>query len=168
MAYVDMLYSGWDHGVFVPMLLINPAADVPIVQLSTLYSQDPADHIKMGRAISKLRDSNVAILGSGFASLHNRQALLTMMSGRASAGGLSSRVDEWNTALTDALAEEQIEKREEKLVQWRKFPNSYEMHPRNGADHLMPLFVCAGAGDGKVQSYKDRFHDANILSFYWE
>jgi aromatic ring-opening dioxygenase catalytic subunit (LigB family) len=57
--------QGRDHGVFIPMLLINPAANIPIVQLSVLSSNSPAQHFAMGQALASLRESGVAIVGSG-------------------------------------------------------------------------------------------------------
>ncbi|KFG82793.1 hypothetical protein MANI_110786, partial [Metarhizium anisopliae] len=66
---------GWDHGVFIPMLLVNPAADVPIVQVSVLESEDPEHHLRIGAALARLRARNIAIIGSGFASLHNFAAM---------------------------------------------------------------------------------------------
>lgn len=160
---------GWDHGVFIPFLLINPKADVPIVQLSVLRSEDPAEHMRMGRALSTLRDSNVAIVGSGFASLHNMQLMRALMSGQSSvAGGLKSKVATWNTALTDAVLEEDDHEKEEKLTGWRKLPHAYDMHPRYGAEHFLPLLVCVGAGGGdKGKMYKDDFHGVDICSFHW-
>ena len=61
---------GWDHGVFVPMMLMWPKADVPIVCLSLLTNADPAQHFELGRALRPLRDEGVLILGSG-SSYHN-------------------------------------------------------------------------------------------------
>lgn len=160
---------GWDHGVFIPFLLINPKADVPIVQLSVLRSEDPAEHVRMGRALSALRDSNVAIVGSGFASLHNLPNLFALMSGNSSAAReLKPKTKEWNQALTDAVLEPDVQEREDRLAGWRKFPHSYDMHPRNGAEHFMPLLVCVGAGgDEKGQAYKDDFHGVDVYSYYW-
>ena len=56
---------GWDHGVFVPMMLMFPKADIPIVCLSLLNDPDPAKHFDLGRALRPLRDEGVLILGSG-------------------------------------------------------------------------------------------------------
>jgi aromatic ring-opening dioxygenase catalytic subunit (LigB family) len=56
---------GWDHGVFVPMMLAFPAADIPIVALSLVSGYDPAMHWQIGRALRPLRDEGVAIVGSG-------------------------------------------------------------------------------------------------------
>lgn len=160
---------GWDHGVFVPFLLINPGADVPIVQLSVLASEDPAQHLRMGRALASLRDSNVAIVGSGFASFHNLPLMFTVMGGGGNASAVQHKAKQWNEALTESVLQKDTVKREEKLMRWRDFPNAYDMHPRYGAEHFMPLLVCAGAGgEAPGKGYKDDFHGVEIWSYYWD
>ncbi|OIW23001.1 Extradiol aromatic ring-opening dioxygenase [Coniochaeta ligniaria NRRL 30616] len=160
---------GWDHGVFVPFLLINPAADIPVVQLSVLQSEDAEAHLRMGRALGALRDSNVAIVGSGFASFHNMAAMRhLMMSG--SPGAVRARNEAWNAALTAAVGETDAAEREARLSKWRELPYSYDMHPRYGAEHFLPLLVVAGAaleGDGKAKAYKDEFLGVDIWTYYW-
>lgn len=103
---------GWDHGVFVPMLLINPSASIPIVQLSVLSSESPAQHYAMGRALSSLRDSNVAIIGSGFASFHN---LRLMFSGTANDKSFKTRNKAWSKAVETTVLEKDFGKRAEGL-----------------------------------------------------
>jgi aromatic ring-opening dioxygenase catalytic subunit (LigB family) len=61
---------GFDHGVFIPLKVAFPKADVPIVQVSLLASMDPAEHIRLGQALAPLRDEDVLIIGSGM-SYHN-------------------------------------------------------------------------------------------------
>ncbi|KAK7535193.1 Extradiol ring-cleavage dioxygenase, class III enzyme, subunit B [Phyllosticta citribraziliensis] len=157
---------GWDHGVFIPMLLINPKADIPIVQVSVLDSEDPHDHFKMGRALAKLREQNVAIVGSGFATLHN---LRHMFSGITMEPAFRARSDAWSNAVTDATKEPNVEERERKLAGWRNFPASYDMHPRGRAEHFLPLIVCAGAGgEQAAKSYADEFVGIDMYSYYWE
>src|SRR3546814_8474775 len=56
---------GWDHGVFVPMKVALPDADIPLTQLSLRSDLNPADHIRAGRALAPLRDQGVLIVGSG-------------------------------------------------------------------------------------------------------
>jgi aromatic ring-opening dioxygenase catalytic subunit (LigB family) len=159
----------WDHGVFIPFLLINPSANIPIVQLSVLESEDPATHLSMGRALGTLRDSNVAIVGSGFASFHNLPLMRKVMSS-GSPGAVGALTREWSAALTPAVTEVEQSKREARLSKWREFPHAYDMHPRNGAEHFLPLLVIAGSAgekDGKAKAYKDDFIGLDIWTYYW-
>jgi len=148
------------------MLLINPAANVPIIQLSVLTSEDPTQHYLMGQALAKLRDNNIAIVGSGFASFHN---LRLMRGGVSQDPSFRTRMKAWNKAVSDAATEENEEERGKKLLGWREWPAAYEMHPRGGAEHFLPLVVCAGAGgSAKAKSYLDEFMGFDIYSFYWD
>lgn len=173
---------GWDHGVFIPLMLVHPAADVPVVQLSVLASEDPEQHFRMGVALQKLRDSNVAVVGSGFASFHN---LRLMFSGITHDPEFRKRNKAWNEAVNGAVTEQGLQARLETLRGWRKFPGGYEMHPRGekdlypliesklivkgGGEHLMPLLVCAGAGgDTQAKTYTDEFLGLDVYSFYWD
>jgi aromatic ring-opening dioxygenase catalytic subunit (LigB family) len=126
---------GLDHGVFVPFLLIYPRADVPILQLSLQNGLDPALHLRLGRALSPLRQQGVLIVGSGM-SYHN---LAAMFSGGGAEAALS--FDSW---LNDAVRDPAT--RDEKLAAWRTAPGGRESHPRE--EHLIPLMVAAGAADG--------------------
>lgn len=148
------------------MILVNPKANIPIIQLSVLSSEDPATHTKMGEALSTLRDSNIAIIGSGFSSFHN---LRLMFSGIHTDSSFRKRNKDWNNAVRAAIEEKDVVKRAEKLGDWRKFANAYEMHPRGGAEHFLPLIVCAAAGGaGKAKSYTDSFLGLDMYSFYWD
>lgn len=157
---------GWDHGVFVPMMIINPEANIPIVQVSVLSSESPSDHLAMGRALSKLRDQNVAIIGSGFASFHN---LRLMFSGLVYESSFHTRYDAWNKAVTSTIAKDDLESRGKGLQDWREWPGAFEMHPRGGAEHFLPLVVVAGAGgDAKAEYYSDEFMGMKVWSYYWK
>jgi aromatic ring-opening dioxygenase catalytic subunit (LigB family) len=147
------------------MLLINPAADIPIVQVSVLASEDPAAHYAMGRALEPLRDANVAIIGSGFASLHN---LGLMRTGGLDGAAFKARNEEWSRAVTAAAEKSSVEKRGKKFEGWREWPGGHEMHPPGGGEHFMPLIVCAGAGgEGPAQHYTDEFMGLEMYSYYW-
>lgn len=91
---------GWDHGVFIPLLLMLEAADIPILQVSLLKALDPAAHLRLGQSLASLRDQGVFILGSGM-SYHN-------MRGFGKAEGASKRFHDW---LTPVLCNVSPEKR---------------------------------------------------------
>lgn len=129
---------GFDHGVFVPLLLAFPQAGIPTVQLSLRRSLDAAEHLAIGRALAPLRDEGVLILGSGF-SYHNLRA---MWGGVPDAGGASRRFDDW----LGAAVLSGPETRESLLAAWTQAPDAHLCHPR--AEHLIPLMVAAGAGHG--------------------
>ncbi|KAF2194877.1 Extradiol aromatic ring-opening dioxygenase [Zopfia rhizophila CBS 207.26] len=157
---------GWDHGVFIPMMLIHPQANIPVVQLSVLRSESPQTHFRIGQALSKLRAQNIAIIGSGFASLHN---LRLMFSGVTKTPAFKALNQEWSKQVTDAVQTEGVEERGRKFEGWRSWKGAYDMHPRGGAEHFLPLIVCAGAGgEGKGKAYSDEFAGLDMWSYYWD
>lgn len=124
---------GFDHGVFVPLKMAFPDADVPVVALSLDASLDPALHLAAGRALAPLRDDGVLIIGSGM-SFHNMRGY-----GDRRFSALSQRFDAW---LTDAVSQD-AETRSARLIDWSQAPAARDSHPRE--EHLLPLMVAAGA-----------------------
>ena len=157
---------GWDHGVFVPLLLLRPQADVPVVQVSVLAGEDPARHWALGRALARLREENVAVVGSGFASFHN---LRLLFGGATRDPAFRRRNAAWSRAVTEAVEVEDAAERAERFKAWREWPAAYESHPPGGAEHFLPLMVCAAAaGDGKGKWYVDENMGLDIYSYYWD
>ena len=69
----------------------------------------------------------------------------------------------------DAVQTEGVEERGKKLEWWRGWKGAYDMHPRGGAEHFLPLVVCAGAGgEAKGKAYSDSFVGLEMWSYYWE
>ncbi len=140
---------GYDHGVFVPLKVAFPRADVPVVTLSLAAgahgSLDPAMHMAAGRALAGLRDEGVLIVGSGM-SFHNLRAYFQPQTLEA-----SRRFDAW---LTRAVESPSLE-RDALLGDWQSAPYARFSHPRE--EHLAPLFVIAGAGGNS--SGTRVFHD---------
>ena len=64
---------GFDHGLFIPLKLMYPQADIPCIQLSLLRGLDPEAHIALGKALRGLKTENILVVGSGF-SFHNLRA----------------------------------------------------------------------------------------------
>lgn len=125
---------GWDHGVFIPMKVIAPGADIPLVQLSLRHDLDPAAHVAIGKALAPLRDEGVLILGSGM-SFHNLRVRGPQATPAANA---------WDSALTEAVTDPDPAARERRVIDWEALPQARFAHPRE--EHLLPLMVALGAG----------------------
>jgi aromatic ring-opening dioxygenase catalytic subunit (LigB family) len=126
---------GYDHGVFIPLKVALPDADIPVVQLSLKQGLDPAQHMAAGGALRPLRDEGVLILGSGM-SWHNMQGF------KPDCTAASEVFDRWlEQAVTDQAH------REDALRRWGEAPLARQAHPRE--EHLAPLFVAAGAAKGE-------------------
>ena len=127
---------GYDHGVFIPLKLMFPKADIPVVQLSLRHDMDPAAHIAAGRALAPLRDEGVLIVGSGM-SFHNMRGY-----GDPRYTPVSTAFDEWLTQAVESAPAQ----REALLTDWTAAPYARDCHPHGGEEHLIPLMVAAGAG----------------------
>lgn len=125
---------GFDHGTFVPLGLMYPDADVPIVLLSLKSSYDPAEHIRVGQAIAALRDERILIMGSGL-TYHNMRGF-----GRAESTAVSYAFEGF---INDAVSQPDPKLRNDMLIGWENAPGARLSHPRE--DHLLPLMVVAGA-----------------------
>ncbi len=148
---------GFDHGVFAPLYVVYPKADVPIVQLSIRAGFDPAEHLAVGRALAPLRDEGVLIIGSGL-SYHN-------MRGFGPAGrDPSVAFDDW---LTATLTESDPAVRTKSLIEWESAPAARIAHPSE--DHLVPLMVTVGAAEhdpGARTYHQDDFMGSVAVSSY--
>jgi aromatic ring-opening dioxygenase catalytic subunit (LigB family) len=149
---------GFDHGVFIPFLLIYPDADIPVVQLSLLASLDPAAHLAVGRALSPLRDEGVLIVGSGL-SFHNLRGFFGE-SPRIAAD--AEAFDDW---LTRAVSDPDPARRDAALTGWAEAPGARTSHPRE--EHLLPLMVAAGAAGADIgrRTYGDRVFGKAVSSY---
>jgi aromatic ring-opening dioxygenase catalytic subunit (LigB family) len=146
---------GYDHGTFVPLMLMYPDADIPVVQLSLLQSLDPAKHIALGEAIASLRAQGVLIIGSGM-SFHELDATLEH----------SIAFDDW---LTETVVASSVEKAKQRLIHWAAAPAARDCHQRE--DHLLPLHVCFGAAMAQTSAaehvYSGQLFGRRIAGFLW-
>lgn len=148
---------GLDHGAFIPLKLMFPNADIPVIQLSLRQDFDPAAHIQAGRGLAPLRDEGVLIIGSGM-SFHNMRGY-----GDPRFGPISDRFDQW---LVDAVQAPQAE-RDEALTDWADAPGARLCHPPRAEEHLLPLMVAAGAGTGGRGEaiFSDRVMEVTLSAF---
>ncbi|MDQ1300958.1 MAG: dioxygenase extradiol [Chloroflexota bacterium] len=152
---------GFDHGLFIPLKLMYPQADIPSVQLSLLRGLDPAAHIALGQALRALLAENILVIGSGF-SFHNQNAFFAQR---------MAATDPMNDAFQNWLIEtcagplSQAE-RERRLLAWERAPSARYCHPRE--EHLLPLHVCQGmAGEAGEVVFDDQILGKRSVAFLW-
>ncbi|MCW2309466.1 DODA-type extradiol aromatic ring-opening family dioxygenase [Rhodobium gokarnense] len=134
---------GYDHGTWVPLKLLFPDADVPVVQLSVQPYEDPAHHLAMGRALAPLADEDVLVVGTGALTHNLREAF---RHGRDDLGGPAH---DWVKGFADWFADRLAAGAVDDLLDYReKAPFALQNHPTD--EHLLPIFVALGAAGPDV------------------
>ena len=153
---------GFDHGLFIPLKIMYPEADIPSVQLSLLSSLDPVEHIRLGRALKMIKQDNLLLIGSGF-SFHNMHAFFQDKD--ESSITMNSAFEKWlKETCSDPSISEQT--REEKLLNWEQAPHARYCHPRE--EHLLPLHVCYGYAESPcTASYSLRILNKQASMYLW-
>jgi 4,5-DOPA dioxygenase extradiol len=125
---------GLDHGAWVPIKIMYPDADIPVIQLS-LPTHDPVKLMDLGRRLKPLRDHGVLIVGSGF--MTHGLPFLREFRIDAPAPGWSTEFDIW--------AKEALDRGDlESLINYKTLaPGMPYAHPT--VEHFTPLFVTLGA-----------------------
>lgn len=143
---------GLDHGAWVPLLLMYPQADIPVLQLSVQPRLGTAHALRVGRAIARLREEGVLIIGSGsfthdLSSFHGHDV-------NDAAPDWVNRFADWMDA---AIADERIDD----LIAYReRAPFAAKNHPTE--EHLLPLYSALGAaGTG---AHAQRLHTSATYS----
>ncbi len=154
---------GLDHGAWVPLSLMYPEADIPVVQLSVQSDLDAAHHFKLGQALQPLREAGVLIMGSGGAT-HN----LEEMSNHAA----DAEPPAYAAAFDDWLEVSVTHGRSDTLIRFLEAgPSARKNHPFP-AEHFLPLFVPLGAaGQGVPGRLLHRSFAYGVLSlaaYMWE
>lgn len=152
---------GFDHGLFIPLKLMYPQADIPSLQLSLIRGLDARTHIDLGIALRGLLSENILVIGSGF-SFHNLSAFFQQKIGAP---------DPANEAFQDWLIEvctgskSQFE-REQSLIGWEQAPFARYNHPRE--EHLLPLHVCTGLANKPAKLiFDDQIFGKRAVAFLW-
>lgn len=132
---VEQPERGLDHGAYVPLLVMYPEADVPVLQIS-MPSLDPMRLLEVGARLRPLRDEGVLVIGSGF--LTHGLPYLRDFRTDAPPPEWSTEFDHW---AAEALARGDVDE----LTRFRDVPAAPYAHPTT--EHFAPLFVTLGAGD---------------------
>jgi len=130
---------GMDHGIWNPLMLAYPDADIPIVPLSIAPEASPAHHFGIGRALAPLRADGVLLVGSGSIT-HNL--------GRFAKAdySLTSAAEPFVVEFTDWIAERAVAGDTKTLLEGPEtWPLGRENHPTD--DHILPFFFALGAGE---------------------
>jgi 4,5-DOPA dioxygenase extradiol len=126
---------GLDHGAWIPLRLMYPQADIPVIQLSLQSHLGPAHHWRLGQALVPLRHKGILILGSG-SFTHNLRML-----DRTNPNGAAP---DWVLEFTNWMQNALLDGRVEDLLAYRVMaPWAYENHPTE--EHLLPLYAVLGS-----------------------
>ena len=141
---------GLDHGAYVPLTVMYPDADVPVLQIS-MPSLDPEKLFDIGRRLRPLRDQGILIIGSGF--LTHGLPYIRDFRLDAPPPAWSSEFDAW---AHQALEHGNLDELSDFV---HRAPAVRYAHPRT--EHLAPLFVTLGAGDSSGEPLP------SIIDGYW-
>ena len=126
----------FDHGVWVPLSLMYPQADIPVVQVSLPSRGGPALQNRVGQALASLRDQGILLIGSGSITHNLRE--LDWHAGPES-------VEPWARDFRDWIVDKLAANDEAALHDYRQqAPNAVRNHPSD--EHLLPLYFARGAG----------------------
>ena len=139
---------GYDHGAWVPLSLVYPEADIPIVQVSIDPDQSPEYHHRLGLALASLPARNIAVIGTGNIT-HNLAALF--QKGRDS--NLDENIKSWVEDFLRWYDEQLISGNVDQLLNYRETaPFAVENHPTD--EHLLPIYVAMGAAGERFKASK--------------
>lgn len=143
---------GLDHGAWVPLLLMYPQADIPVLQLSIQPHAGPGHHLRLGRALAPLRDEGVLIIGSG-SFTHD----LSEFRGH----GPNDPAPAWVDGFSDWFDARLTGGRVDELLDYRRLaPFAAKNHPTE--EHLLPLYVALGAAGKTMRA--ERLHASATYS----
>lgn len=151
-AAVENEQRGFDHGTFVPLLLMYPKADIPVLQLSLNADLSADTHLNYGKALGQALPADTLVVGSGL-SFHNLKSLMGSMSNSVTASRESIEFDDW---LTDSVTQPAAQV-QDSLRNWATAPHARYCHPRE--EHLLPLHVIAGVAAARGQTLTSVYSD---------
>ena len=143
---------GLDHGAWVPLLLMYPKADIPVLQLSVQPHLGPEHHLRVGRALAPLRSEGVLIIGSG-SFTHDLSEFCGHNPNDPAPNWVNSFADWFDAALAKGQIDDLIDYR-------RRAPFATKNHPTE--EHLLPLYAALGAA--AENACVERLHTSSTYS----
>ena len=146
---------GLDHGVWVPLILMYPEADIPVIPLAIQPDAGPEHHMRLGQALASVRAERVLVLGSG-SFTHDLSRIRFREPPAGTPADAPADVEEFAAWFDAALAEG----RKDDLLAYRsRAPHAAENHPTE--EHLLPLYVALGAAGGTARA--ERLHSSSTF-----
>ena len=142
---------GLDHGAWIPLTLMYPEAEIPVVQLSIDPQRGPEYHFTMGRHLAPLRDRGVLIMGSGGITHNLRE--LNWEGADAEVAPWAASFNEW---VADAIADGRID---DLLAYRERAPHAAKNHPTE--EHFFPLLCVLGTAAGDDR--RERVHHSYTM-----
>ena len=131
---------GYDHGAWMPLLMIRPQADIPVIQLSIQPNRDAQYHYDLGKQLAVLRERGVLMMASGSIT-HNLRAVFS---------GPYSETPKQVTAFNEWIHGAITMRDDASLLKWQAAPGAAWNHP--SPDHILPLFTVLGATTAETQA----------------
>lgn len=147
---------GLDHGAWVPLMLMYPQADIPVVSLSLPSGWGAEALYRLGQQLAPLRETGVLVIGSGSLT-HNLRAIQW----RAAHGEAA----DWVVAFADWVEKQLLSNQPQALLAWQQqAPFARENHPT--PEHFQPLLVALGAGNQPKKLYRSYSHGVLAMDVY--
>jgi 4,5-DOPA dioxygenase extradiol len=140
----------------VPLLLMYPEADIPVLQISVQSHLGPAHHLRIGQALDGLRQQDVLIIGSG-SFTHDLSRFRGADVGARAPPDVTAFADWFDTAITEGRINDMLDYR-------RQAPFATRQHPTE--EHLLPLFVALGAGGAPQRLHASAMHSVLRMDAY--
>ena len=154
---------GLDHGAWVPLMMMYPEADIPVIQLSVQTDSDPEHHFRLGKALMPLRENGILIMGSGGA-VHNLDEVHLY--------DIDDSPPEYARAFDAWLEKTVADGHEKTLIDYiHTAPNPRQSHPFP-AEHFLPFFVPLGAAGstsaGKKLHHGFMYGTLSMAAYLWD
>ena len=145
---------GLDHGAWIPMRIMYPGADVPVIEVTLRYDLEPQDYLRLGAVLAPLRERGVLLVGSG-GVVHSFPEMRRLKAGEST--------DKWAVEF-DTWFRERVGKKDiESVVNYRTaHPSGARSAPTT--EHFDPIFVALGASgpSDRVVDIYEGFRGANL------
>jgi len=149
----EQVERGFDHGAWVPLSLMFPNADVPIVSLSLPVRWNNEQLVALGEQMAALREEDVLIVGSGSLT-HNLYEIMPE----------KSPMPAWVDTFASWVNKQLVSNDRAALLSWEQAPKARENHPT--PEHFLPLLVAMGAGGKATQLHHSVEHGVLAMDVY--